>query len=151
MDFSDLPFSRQKWIWFDTLVFFSFPVHYTNQKPKISILTNHWLSILTTPFQIISNKFTIQKLMEISKFTTEFDKQTQTDSLHWVDWQCWIQIWQYSWSWEYSSLSFRLFLWKTLKNPHIYLHRAQVVGSYKCPSAHISCIYVYLLWKGCKL
>ena len=62
MDFSALPFYRQKWIWFDTLVFFSFPVHYTNQKPKISILTNHWLSILTTPFYIISNKFTIQKL-----------------------------------------------------------------------------------------
>ena len=27
-------------------------------------------------------------------------------------------------------------------------HRAQVVGSYECPSAHISCIYVYFIMKG---
>ena len=27
-------------------------------------------------------------------------------------------------------------------------HRAQVVGSYKCPSAHISCIYVYFIIEG---
>ena len=104
----------QKWIWFDTLVFFSFPVHYTNQKPKNiysdqSLIKYFDYSILHHFQQIYNSK------IEISKFTTEFDKQTQTDSLHWVDWQCWIQIWQYSWSWEYSSLSFRLFLCKNLK------------------------------------
>ena len=72
-------------VWHISILFISGSLH---QSEALNIYSDQSLikyfnnSILHHFQQIYNSK------IEISKFTTEFDKQTQTDSLHWVDWQC---------------------------------------------------------------